>query len=328
MCGLTGVYLDAKAERTDAALDALVRGFTRSLVLTSRRGRDATGALIAGPDGIRVAKEPLPAYEFTQGEAYAELMASLRPDDYAIVGHTRWATKGSPKVETNNHPLIGKKVIGVHNGMVSNEQALKDEYGDLAEVDSAALIASLDTTAKVKQARKRLDLAADRWGEFVGPTAMLWVYEDQKAKNLYFGRKGNPLVIARDSLGFWLNSTTDGLPFKAPGYRNCPPKTVGFLSQRTFKTGLMTIQDIEEPEPTSRYPTVVRQPLPPARYGGSGNYGYDEYWSHYRQPFNPVPESVNLADPETCPHDRIAWRKYTGDCLDCGKLMLPASPMA
>lgn len=61
------------------------------------------------------------------------------------VGHVRWATTGSPQNMHNNHPIVHGKVVGVHNGKLSNYEAVLARTGrqhEDTEVDSEALFAA------------------------------------------------------------------------------------------------------------------------------------------------------------------------------------------
>ena len=63
--------------------------------------------------------------------------------------HVRDFTKGHPDIEANNHPIRHGSVVGVHNGIVSNDDELLARYGiERAEpqmtVDSEAIFALVE----------------------------------------------------------------------------------------------------------------------------------------------------------------------------------------
>ena len=124
-----------------------------------------------------------------------ELQLSPAPGTSGI-GHTRWATHGAA-TERNAHPHMSGRVALVHNGIIENFRALRQELEDKGylfdtETDTETvahlihdhLKSGMDEPAAVHAALKRLD----------GAFALAVLFEGQQ--DLLIGaRKGSPLVI-------------------------------------------------------------------------------------------------------------------------------------
>lgn len=110
MCGIVGYIGHKKAE------PILLEGLKR----LEYRGYDSAGLAFLKNN----------EYQIVRAEGKLEnLIDKIRtqPSDATIgIGHTRWATHGRPS-ETNAHPHNSKDVVLVHNGIIENYLALKQE---------------------------------------------------------------------------------------------------------------------------------------------------------------------------------------------------------
>jgi glucosamine 6-phosphate synthetase-like amidotransferase/phosphosugar isomerase protein len=159
MCGIAGFNLaDEDAGRLDS------RKLAAELLLAiEERGRHATGAAWSkrGEDGPEVwySKRAVPAARFLPDLSFMSRFSRN------VVLHTRYATKGSPSNNDNNHPIVVPGVVGVHNGGIWNDDEIIAAYGGerTGEVDSEAafrLIANAaDPIADLPRLRGRVALA-------------------------------------------------------------------------------------------------------------------------------------------------------------------------
>src|SRR5262249_40882864 len=104
------------------------------------RGADAVGVAHRGAgDAVTIRKQR------TGASALLETL-SLPSDARHVLIHVRDYTKGHPTIDANNHPIRHGAVVGVHNGIIENDDALFEQYGierahpDMT-VDSEAIFA-------------------------------------------------------------------------------------------------------------------------------------------------------------------------------------------
>jgi len=141
MCGQAGLILGRRrrsnAERADA-----VAAFVHLLLLSEVRGPHATGIArlqCQGPPVLR--KAPIPAADWLDSDACNELLAGVDARTTALLGHTRWRTRGDPGNNANNHPIRAGDIVGTHNGTLYNADALfrRLRLPRFAEVDSEVI---------------------------------------------------------------------------------------------------------------------------------------------------------------------------------------------
>ncbi|MEE9380528.1 MAG: glutamine--fructose-6-phosphate transaminase (isomerizing) [Hyphomonadaceae bacterium] len=187
MCGIIGIIgNETAAPRLVEALQRLeYRGYDSAGIATLEGGklerRRAAGKL--KNLGVELASSPL--------------------EGLIGIGHTRWATHGEPTV-TNAHPHISGPVAVVHNGIIENFRALREELETagrvfktetdsetIAHLIAANLPADYPGTDPESQAKAAVRAALAR---LEGAFAIAVLFEG--ADDLLIGaRKGSPLVI-------------------------------------------------------------------------------------------------------------------------------------
>jgi len=162
VCGIAGYSLspDSEVDRTLAA-QALLAGI-------SERGADAVGYAFRSEDGgVDVSK--------LRGGASALLDEIEVPEATSdALLHVRDYTKGHPEIDANNHPIRHGSVVGVHNGIIENDDELLTHYGierfqEEMTVDSEAIFALMEHRAHDPRAL----------GELRGAMAAAWLDENR-----------------------------------------------------------------------------------------------------------------------------------------------------
>ncbi|WP_318208702.1 MULTISPECIES: glutamine--fructose-6-phosphate transaminase (isomerizing) [unclassified Streptomyces] len=183
MCGIVG-YVGGQS-----ALDVVVAGLKR----LEYRGYDSAGVAVLSDGGLAAAKK---AGKLVNLEK--ELVDRPLAGGSVGIGHTRWATHGGP-TDANAHPHLDNagRVAVVHNGIIENFAALRDELAErghdlLSETDTEVVAHLLaeefssagDLAEAMRLVCRRLD----------GAFTLVAVHADQP--DVVVGaRRNSPLVV-------------------------------------------------------------------------------------------------------------------------------------
>jgi glucosamine 6-phosphate synthetase-like amidotransferase/phosphosugar isomerase protein len=194
MCGIAGYSLspESTAPRTLAA-QALLAGI-------AERGADAVGYAHRGA-GTRVTVHK-------RRSGASELLDDVRvPDDatQALI-HVRDYTKGHPSIEANNHPIRHGRVVGIHNGIIVNDEELFARHGferaaPEMTVDSEAIFALMELHHGEAKPLEELH----------GAMATAWL-DERRPHTVFLARAvGRPLWIGQGRHELFFASTRPAL---------------------------------------------------------------------------------------------------------------------
>lgn len=236
MCGIAGYSIgdESGIDRTLAA-QALLAGI-------AERGADAVGIAYRGSRASVTVRK--------QRTGASALLDSLSLPDEAnqLLVHVRDYTKGHPTIGANNHPIRHGAVVGIHNGIIENDDALFESYGlprahPKMTVDSEAIFALVDTRPGEVVALEELHGAmATAWLDERDPDALclargvgrpLWIGRGRH--ELFFASTRSTLQLVERALRVHLrqDEVSEGRLLRVVGHRI--ERTQAFRPDRSYR---------------------------------------------------------------------------------------------
>ena len=196
MCGIIGLISDKEVSST------LLEGLKR----LEYRGYDSSGIATINNNKIeRVrSKGNLSFLE-------EKLLNISLPGNIGI-GHTRWATHGTPE-EKNAHPHITDKVAVVHNGIIENNNQLRNqlvESGVEFSSDTDTEVVCHIITSYINSGLSSYDSIRATMNDIKGTYALGILVASDPSK-LYAVRGGSPLAIGSSENENYIGSDTYSL---------------------------------------------------------------------------------------------------------------------
>jgi len=194
LCGIAGYSL-SDSSRVDPTLATQIL-----MAAISERGSDAAGYCYRGPDVVLEIHK--------QRSGASRLLDSIRVPSQArqALVHVRDYTKGHPSLEANNHPIRHGSVVGIHNGIIKNDEEIFAEYGferaaPRMTVDSEAIFALMELERS----------SATALDQLYGSMATAWM-DEREPEVVYLARgMGRPLWVGEGRNELFFASTKAAL---------------------------------------------------------------------------------------------------------------------
>ncbi len=218
MCGLAGVILKPQA-RKPQDWQHLKEAYELLFKAAESRGRQASGLVVVNNDGkFMHIKGNMTSSSLIKTDAYQKVIDFIGVKTTCVMAHTRMPTTGTVLNPKNNHPIRVGAVIGAHNGIIGNVDALytKFKYERLGEVDSEILIRFAETSIVPKTKKIDVDSFHDKMKEVTGQVVFTFM-NLHEPKLVHLVRPDYPLVVRYSAqLGAYLwtseyNHMTDAL---------------------------------------------------------------------------------------------------------------------
>lgn len=194
MCRILGVSLANNDERLDIA--EIAATLFPELV---RQGPHAYGWMSFSEQTGEIIHEKFVGRCDTD-DAWKKIMYGVDPKARWMVGHTRFATHGDPKDLRNDHPIPHGKIIGVHNGVLTNHEEILEITGredPKTQVDSEAIFAAVNKWGPTKGLRRIHGNMVSVFANRTEPEVLRIARTSGRQLTLGFTKKGN-LIFASD----------------------------------------------------------------------------------------------------------------------------------
>ena len=194
LCGIAGYSLNR-----ESGVDPTLAAQTLMAAI-SERGSDAAGYCYRGPGlELEVHKRQAGASELLDE-------ISVPATATQVLVHVRDYTKGHPSLNANNHPVRHGSVVGIHNGIIKNDEEIFAQYGfERAEEDMTVDSEAIFALAELERSR------AAALEELYGSMATAWI--DERDPDVLFLARGigRPLWIGEGGQEFFFASTKEAL---------------------------------------------------------------------------------------------------------------------
>lgn len=217
MCGIFGLIVNANTKIDKKEIKNII---DKLFILSEARGKESAGLAVKNnsTNKISVFKKSIPASQIIIDNKYIDFFEKAVSDVFlenskvntslSFIGHARLVTNGSQENNNNNQPVISNNAVAVHNGIITNVDALWEKFLNLKrkfEVDTEIALEIFNTELSNNNS---ITNALNKVYELIEGSASLALFHDKLNKlilstntgSLYysFNKKNGVFVFASE----------------------------------------------------------------------------------------------------------------------------------
>jgi glucosamine--fructose-6-phosphate aminotransferase (isomerizing) len=215
MCGIFGII----AYEDDSFPNNLLKKALSGLAtLSESRGKESSGfASIETATGqLRVIKGAVPVSLMLRTSEFRKFIKSNNGQPkghhtnlFAVMGHARLVTNGSMLKDNNNQPVIRNGLVGIHNGIIVNDEVLWQKHTALAryyEIDTEVMLALIQE--KIRNGLGAAAAVSHAVDEVFGTVSLALMFADRPEF----------VITTNNGSLYWLNEPGRLFLFASEGY--------------------------------------------------------------------------------------------------------------
>ncbi len=246
MCGIFGIIVKENSGRSPSFIKNALKKLAEVSIV---RGSDSSGIIFKNnsKSEFSLVKGDIPVTELLRSKEYSEYLKEAvslytKGQSFQAMGHARLVTNGSQLKEENNQPVVKDTIIGIHNGIIVNNDALWKENPGIKreyDIDTEVLLSMIGQELCTKTLPEAIQISLNKIEGTVS-SALLFTERNELALftnngSLYYILENDFLIFASEKYFLEQVSTKLSLHHKIIQLKACEGIILNTVSFETIQ---------------------------------------------------------------------------------------------